>query len=110
MDISFANTSITRMRATERTSRGSTVQDWTKPDELTITNCFVKPSTTGFDQNGRLAVSESYTVLAPAGSDIKAADRIVHNGKTYTVEGAEPHMSPTGAVSHLRVYMERWQG
>lgn len=110
MQISFANTTIERQRAKTKTSRGSTVQDWSNPTKLNISGCFVQPSTTGFDQDGRLAVSESYTVLAPAGSDIVAADRISYDGKTWMVTSAEPYTSPTGAVSHLRVYMEVWQG
>ena len=110
MQISFANTSIERLRAKTKTSRGSTVPDWSDPTKLSISGCFVHPSTTGFDQDGRQAISEAYTVLAPSGSDIVAGDHIKYADKVYTVEGAEPYVSPTGAVSHLRVYMERWQG
>lgn len=108
----WANQSITRLRPGETESRGSTVFDWTAPDELVISGCSVQPAATGLSQDGRvLGISEGLTVYCPPGSDVRAGDRIVFEDDTYTING-KPKVwaSPTGRVSHVQLNIERWSG
>lgn len=109
---SWCTQTITRLRPAEKTSRGSTVYDWSNPCELIIKGCSVQPASTGLSQDGRvLGISEGYTVYCPPGSDIKAGDRIVYEGNTYTING-EPKAwaGATGRVSHVQINIERWRG
>ena len=109
---SWAADTVTRIRPGTKDSRGSVVPDWTKATELSIPGCSIQPGTTTLSQDGRtLAISDGFSGYFPPGSDVKAGDRIVHDGKTYQVIG-EPHewKSPTGRVSSLQAQLERWSG
>ena len=82
----WATQTITRLRPTAKTSRGSTVHDWTNPSSLVISGCSVQPTTTGLSQDGRvLGISEGLTIYCPPGSDIVAGDRIEYGGNVYTI-------------------------
>ena len=77
--LSFWRQTITRLRPTETTSRGSTIYDWSNPDELDIPNCSVQPSGTSLTQDGRVqGIQDGLTVYAPAGVDVMAGDRITY--------------------------------
>ena len=54
---------------------------------------------------------DGLTLYAPAGSDIKAGDRIEYGGKTYTIDG-DPRewKSPTGVVSTVQCPLKEWEG
>ena len=108
----WTNDSITRIRPGTKVSRGSQIFDWEKANELTISSCSMQPASTSLDTNGRvLGVSDGYTLYAPLNADIKAGDRIVYNGESYTING-EPlaWKSPFGAVEHLVVNLMRYYG
>ena len=108
----WTNDSITRIRPGTKVSRGSQIFDWEKANELTISSCSMQPASTSLDTNGRvLGVSDGYTLYAPLTADIKAGDRIVYNGESYTING-EPRAwkSPFGAVEHLVVNLMRYYG
>lgn len=109
---SWANDTIVRLRATIITQRGSEIPDWTNTDQLTITGCSMQPSSTSLTQDGRIqGIADGYTCYLPPGADVIAGDRILYNGKTYTING-EPRAwtSPTGLVSNTQLQLERWSG
>ena len=109
---SWANDTVTRLRAGTIERRGSVEPDWSNPSELDIPGCSVQPASTSLSQDGRvLGISEGYTCYLPPGSDVKAGDRIRWAGNVYTITG-EPRAwaSPTGRVSSLQAALERWTG
>ncbi len=109
----FARGTVTRLRATtSKTERGSTVPDWSKPASLDIPNCLMVPGSTMLNDDGRvLGVADIYTCFLPIGSDVVAGDRIRFDSKDYTILG-DPRVwySPSGAVSHITLNLERWYG
>ena len=109
---SFAAETVTRLRPTETTIRGSTILDWNHPDELNIAGCLMQPGSTTLSMDGReLGISEGFIAYFPPGSDVQAGDRIRYEGKTYTIMGeVKPWKSPTGLVSNLQAALERWSG
>lgn len=111
---SFCRQEITRVRPGEKTSRGSTVPDWSESvvSTLKIANCSVQPATTGLSQDGRvLGISDGMTAYVPNGTDVKAGDHIVFDGQTYEIEG-EPRVwvSATGAKDHILLNLKRYSG
>ena len=109
--LSFFTDSVTRHRPGSKTVRGVTIPDWANETKETISGCSVQPSGTSLDQQGRFAVMDGLTLYAPAGSDIKAGDRIEYGGKTYTIDG-DPRewKSPTGVVSTVQCPLKEWEG
>lgn len=109
---SWANNTVTRLRAAAITQRGSEIPDWSDPDRLEIPGCSMQPAGTSLTQDGRVqGTADGYTGYLPPGADVRAGDRILYNGATYAVIG-EPRawQSPTGRVSSLQVQLERWYG
>lgn len=109
--LSFWRQTITRLRPTETTSRGSTIYDWSNPDELDIPNCSVQPSGTSLTQDGRVqGIQDGLTVYAPAGADVMAGDRIRYAGNVYTING-DPLIWPGAvALDHIQLNLQRWRG
>lgn len=110
---SFMTQSIVRKRAGTKTdSRGSTIPDWTKTTDVTVTGCTIQPASTSLSMDGRvLGISEGLTVYVPASADIQAGDRIVANGETYVING-EPRRWPsaTGGLDNIQLNLQRWSG
>ena len=109
----FCTQEVTRIRPGTKTSRGSTIYDWS-PDKVTtktIKGCSIQPATTSLSQDGRvLGISEQWTAYLPEGSDVQAGDRIQFGSKTYTIDG-EPR-AWTGAFtrSHIQLTLKLWEG
>jgi hypothetical protein len=82
---------VTRQRAkavTDPYSGESVALDWSTPLTATISGCGFNPGGTSEQvQTGRIPVVTRPEVYAPAGSDIRAQDRLVVRGKTYEVDG-----------------------
>lgn len=112
MPLSYFEQTVTRIRPGEVAVRGTTAPDWDNASEAEITGCFVEPSSTSLDQDGRvLGLSEGLTLYAPADADIVAGDRIEFDGQLYTINGDPKHWtSPTGRVSNMQVPLMRWSG
>lgn len=109
---SWSNDTVTRIRAGTIEERGTTYQDWTHPNELTIGGCSMQPAGTSLSQDGRIqGITDGYTCYMPPGSDVLTGDRIGYNGNVYTING-EPRIwkSPTGRVSNIVLNLERWEG
>lgn len=112
MALSFWRQSITRIRPTETTERGSTVYDWSDPDRLVIDGCSVQPASTALTQDGRVqGITDGLTVYAPADADVQAGDRVEYAGNVYTINGDVLRWpSPSGSLDHLHINLVRWRG
>ena len=109
---SWANDTVTRLRAGEIEERGTLYPDWTNPNVLDIDGCSMQPAGTMLSQDGRVqGLTDGYICYMPPGSDVQTGDRIRYLGNVYTINGAprEWH-SPTGAVSSIILNLERWDG
>lgn len=108
---SFWRQTITRIRPSTTVSRGSTVYDWSNPDELEIPECSVQPSSTTLSQDGRVqGVTDGLTVYAPEDADVQAGDRIRYRGNVYTING-DPLLWPGVArMQHMQLNLTRWRG
>lgn len=108
---SWCNDTITILRPTMVSSRGTYVPDWSKPTETSVPGCSVQTGTTGEDRDGRTSTALLGTVYLPPGTDVQAGDRIVFAGTTYEVQGAPMAWgSPTGRVSHVQARIAVWRG
>ena len=109
---SWAKTTVTRIRPSVKTVRGSEMADWSNPDELEIPNCYVQPASTSLTQDGRVqGITDGFTCYLPPDSDVAAGDRIKYCGNLYTINGdPQSWTSPTGRVSHIQLQLERWRG
>ena len=109
---SWANDTVTRLRAAVITRRGSEIPDWENPDRLEIPGCSMQPAGTSLTQDGRVqGTTDGYTCYLPPGSDVIAGDRIEYGGNVYTINGeSRVWKSPTGSVSNTQLQLERWYG
>lgn len=109
---SFCKQTVTRIRPGTKTSRGSSIPDWGHASTTQISGCSMQPAGTSLSQDGRvLGISAGFTLYAPPDADIKAGDRISHDGNVYTINGdVRPWPSATGKLDHLLINLERWQG
>ncbi len=81
--------------------------------ETDVAGCMVLPpggqmATSTEDTNGRDLVVIVRTLFAPPTADIRATDRVRHDGVTYQVVG-DPARYP-GRLAHLEVQLKRWEG
>ena len=109
---SWATETVTRIRPTIRTQRGSEIPDWSRVITAEICGCSIQPAGTMLSQDGRVqGIQDGLTCYLPPEADVKAGDRIYYEGNTYTING-EPQSwkSPTGLVSSLQLNLERWRG
>lgn len=109
---SWASDTVTRLRASIITQRGSDIPDWSNPNSLEIAGCSMQPAGTSLTLDGRVqGTTDGYTCFLPPGADVQAGDRILYGGKTYAITG-EPRIwqSPTGRVSNTQIQLERWHG
>lgn len=112
MVLSFWTQTVIRIRPGVKTERGAEVFDWNNVDEKVIKECSVQPASTLLSQDGRvLGVTDGLTAYLPPDADVKAGDRIVYNGNTYTING-DPLAWPsvTGGLDHLHLNLVRWRG
>ena len=110
---SFCSQEITRIRPGTKTSRGSTIPDWSedKVSTLKITGCSVQPAGTGLSLDGRvLGISEGYTAYIPEGSDVQAGDHILFDGDTYEINGEPKKWTRAYTRSNIQLNLIRWRG
>lgn len=109
---SFCRDSVTVKRAQLVDKRGTRVADWDGAVEFTLGGCSVQPTDSTRDFDGReLSVSQSWSLYAPPGSDLKAGDRIEWRGMSFEIDGAPmPWESPTGRASHVWARLSEWSG
>lgn len=81
------------------------------PETTTVTNCSIQPGASLEVLDGREALKISWTIWAPLGADVHGRDFARINGQLHRVVGEpQPWKSPTGRLSHLMIYLERWEG
>ena len=110
---SFCTQEITRIRPGTKTSRGSTIPDWSENEvtKLVIKGVSVQPATTTLSQDGRvLGISEGLTAYLPEGSDVAAGDRILYDGKIYTINGEPKKWTGAFTRSHIQLNLMKWEG
>lgn len=109
---SFCRKAVTVERAPLVDSRGTLVRDWSAAVPHEIAGCSVQPATGGTAwADIRQGVTVRAVLYAPPGSDIQVGDRIVYEGRRYSIEGAPlPWESPTGRVSHIECALIDWEG
>lgn len=108
---SFANQSVTRIRPTTKTTRGSNVPDWDNPDRLVISGCSVQPASTDLFQDGRvLGILDGMTCYMPPDADVKEGDRIEYDGIVYTIDGAPRKWPAADNLAHIQLRLVRWSG
>lgn len=108
---SFCNQEITRVRPGTKNLRGSTVPDWSNVNKLVIKGCSVQPAAATLSQDGRvLGISEGLTAYLPEGSDVKAGDRILFEGGTYTINGEPKAWTGAFTRSNIQLNLIRWEG
>ena len=110
---SFCNQQVLRIRAGTKTSRGSTIPDWSddKVSKLVIKGCSVQPASTSLSMDGRvLGISEGMTAYLPEGADVKAGDHIVFNGDTFEINGDPKVWDAPFTRSSIQLNLIRWEG
>ena len=108
---SFATQTVTRLRASVKTVRGSDIPDWSKPNELSIRGCSVQPAATDLSQDGRvLGIMDGLTCYMPPGADVQEGDRIRYDGNVYEIDGAPRIWPAAGNLAHIQVNLRRWSG
>lgn len=112
MIASFAREVITRLRYPTRSDHGVQVPDFRAvPAEEDIRRCWLEPTQSQENNDGRLAVATGWTVAAPKGADIVATDHVRYGGVEYEVIGEPQRVpSPTGALDAVRLVLQRWEG
>ena len=108
---SFSTDTITIIRPTIKTERGTQFYDWDNAARIDVDGCNVQPMNTVLNQQERFAVDTTYTLLCPPETEIYFYDRVEYQGEQYTING-KPFLlkSPSGAVSHIKCTLEVWNG
>jgi len=110
---SFCTQEITRIRPATKTSRGSAIPDWSadKVTTLVIKGCSIQPAGTSLSEDGRvLGLYEGLTAYLPEGSDVMAGDRILYDGKTYTINGEPKKWTGARMLSNIQLNLVLWEG
>ena len=110
---SFCNQTVTRIRPSTKTVRGSVVPDWdeNRVSTKTIGGCSVQPASTSLSEDGRvLGISDLYTLFCPPDADIQTGDRIKFNSKTYEIDG-DVRVQPSALnLEHIQITLRRYSG
>lgn len=108
---SFCNQTVTRIRPTAKTVRGSVVPDWENANSKEIHGVSMQPASTSLSTDGRvLGISDRYTLFAPPIADIKAGDRIVFDSKTYEIDGDVRIQPSVLNLDHIEITLRRYNG
>lgn len=110
--ISFHRDTITILRASlVDDAYGNQVPDWSTPVSTAVTGCRLQPERAGEYVLDREAVTTRWRLFAPAGTDLRATDRVEHAGEVYEVDGDPQRWpSPTGRLAHVEALLRRTEG
>lgn len=107
--VSFANETLTRLRAPMIMDHGSPVLDWGNAVEVPLSGWSLQPGASVEDLQNREAVRVDWTAYGPYDADVNATDRIRLSSGDYAVVGEpERWKSPTGRVSSTKLLLQRW--
>lgn len=112
--VSFATQTITRRRAPlveGGDAYGNDVLDWSAATDVDIDGVSVQPVEIDEINDGeaRASVQRRWLVLADAGTDLVATDRVVFRGGVYEVAGA-PAVYETSVLDHVELYLIDFRG
>lgn len=109
---SFVRETITVVDPVWVDDRGTPVADYGPGATRTVVpGCSVQPGASSEDLAGRTHVTVRWTVYAPPGTVVAADSAVEYEGRRYAVDGEPARWkSPTGAVSHLVLYLIDWEG
>ena len=108
---SFCKQSIVVVRPGTKTSRGSTIPDWSTATRRTIVGCSVQPASTSLSMDGRvLGISEGWTAYLPEDADVQAGDHIEFDGGTYVINGEPKKWTGAFTRSNIQLNLVRWEG
>lgn len=115
---SWCDDAVTVVRPGSKTSRGTTVPDWSASaaTETKVTGCSVQTPSTTMTLDMRQQTALAGVLYAPPGTDVSAGDRIdwtdpMGVAHSFAVVGVPmPWKSPTGRVSHVRCELAEWRG
>lgn len=109
---SFCRQTVKIIRPKTKTSRGSTIPDWSDTTTTVVNGCSVQPASTSLSEDGRvLGIMDGLTAYLPAGTDVLAGDHVEYNGLPYEIDG-DPRVwvSATGAMDHILLNLKRYTG
>ena len=107
----FMTQSVTRIRPTTKTVRGSDIPDWDHVTTLTIGGCSVQPASSDLSQDGRvLGIMDGMTCNMPPTADVREGDRIKFDGNVYTINGVPRVWPSAGGLAHIQLNLRRWEG
>ena len=111
MPFSWFHDTATVIRPDTKTSRGTTIPDWSKANETDVDGCELVQLRTSENRDGRTETQLTTRLIMPVFADVQAGDRVAVNGVTYVVQG-EPMLrrSPTGRIDHISVDLAVWRG
>lgn len=107
--VSFANETITRLRAPQIMDHGSLVSNWDAAVAASLAGWSLQPGASVEDLQNREAVRVDWTAYGPYDADVTGADKIRLPSGDYGVIGEpERWKSPTGRVSSTKLLLQRW--
>lgn len=107
--LSFANETLTRLRAPLIKDHGSMVPNWAAAATATLTGWSLQPGAPVEDLQNREAVRVDWTAYGPYDADVVATDRIRLPSGDYSVIGEpERWKSPTGRISSMKLLLQKW--
>lgn len=81
------------------------------PSETQVSGCSVQPSSTTELTDGRDTVVSLWDLFLPAGTDIRATDRVRFNGELFDVDGdPAPWDDDLARAHHIEVRLRRVTG
>lgn len=91
---------------------GTEVPDWDEPPvETTVTGCSFQPSTGSVDDDNREGVRGGAGLFLPPHTPVSPHQRVRVEGTTYRILGQpEQWTSATGALDHIVLRLEHWEG
>ena len=108
---SFCVETVTRKRAPLVSERGGKYRNWSAATSKSISGCSVQPGSTSADRDAREEASETWTLYAPPGADVKKGDRVVTSAGTFEVNGIPYNwLSASGQLDHMVCPLVRWEG
>jgi hypothetical protein len=107
---SFATQTVTVLRPEWVSNHGTVVADWSAASEHTVTGCSLQPITGAEQPINRDAVTTTWQLYAPAGTDLDATDRVrSEDGHIYEVVGPIRVWS-NGVLDHVDAVLSRVEG
>lgn len=108
---SFARHTVEILRPAETEDHGNVYRDYSEVTPRAVNGCVVQPATGADSATDRTAVLSQKTIILPPGTDLLPHDHLKYKGVEYQIIGdVQEWDSPTGALDHLFVTVQRWEG